>query len=214
MSANLVLTDHETLADLETFVQRAKRIDAGGAIRLVAHGAVLAAYVVVLHGVGLPTVLGLRVAQLAEPSDVDLTVELTALTARFARAEAESRVLPLPPAQVVGAGWAGVSPPRGGWEAVGELAAEAVREVARSGIAAVAGADALAAPSARAAAWGAPWAEAGGAPRGLALGAELLGFIPVSDGDQVGSVTVHRNGTWWRGTTGRGHVLARRSLMG
>ncbi len=57
------------LADLRTFVTRAKSID-DGAIRLQATGNVLAAYVCVLRprilGESTPTILGLRTMALAE----------------------------------------------------------------------------------------------------------------------------------------------------
>jgi hypothetical protein len=79
----LVLPDVAALTDLQTFVGRAKQVDPGGAIRMVAHGEVLAVYAGALHGGGGPTVLALRVLTLAEPSEADVTVPLAALADRF-----------------------------------------------------------------------------------------------------------------------------------
>lgn len=83
-TAELVLPDVATLSDLQTFVGRAKQVEPGGAIRLIAHGAVLAVYASALHGGGAPTVLALRVLTLEEPSEADVTVPLAALSDRFA----------------------------------------------------------------------------------------------------------------------------------
>jgi hypothetical protein len=202
----LVLADEATARDLSTFVSRARRMDGEGAVRLVAHGPVLAAYVGVLHGAGGPTVLGLRVAALAEPADVDVTVALAAVGDRLARAEAGAR-LPLPP---VGhsAAWAGVSPPRSGWSPAGTLGADEVRRAAAAGVRGVAagvpaGAGASAVAQLRAAVWGRPLPGAEDVPSGAALAADALGFL----GDEP--VSVFATGPWRRLTTGRGHVLAR-----
>src|ERR1700712_4796498 len=84
----LRLADPGTAADLRTYVTRARTAD-DGAIRLSAHGTVLAAYVAVLRpkllGEGTPTVLGLRTMALAESADVDVTVPLSAVADRLAR---------------------------------------------------------------------------------------------------------------------------------
>jgi hypothetical protein len=164
-----------------------------------------------------------------------MTVELSALTSRFARAEPGAVALPLPPAQMAGVRWAGVSPPRSGWEPAAELSVEQVRELAASGIAAVAGASPVETVGIRSQVWGRDWADAGGAPAGLAFGAEALGFLPTRTPTRtpaqtpaqtaarrdtafsthpLAEFTVHRHGSWWRLTTPRGYVLARQSLLG
>src|SRR5437764_10583894 len=95
----LTLPDADALADLATFVGRARRVDPDGACRLVASGTVVAAYVSPVHGGGGPTVLGLRVLALAAPADLDATVPLAALLDRFPRVrpDAGSVALPVPP---------------------------------------------------------------------------------------------------------------------
>ena len=85
---NLAFPDARSLADLGSYAARAKVLDEDGAIRLVASGSTLAAYVGVLPGRGLMgegAVLGLRVMALAEPAQVDVTVPLGAVTDRTAR---------------------------------------------------------------------------------------------------------------------------------
>lgn len=212
-----VLADAAAVADLRTFVQRARRVDAQGAVRLVAVGDVLAAYTAALHGPGLPTVLALRLARLAEPCEADVTVELTALSSRFARLEAVGPgagpvELPVPPVQLTSVAWAGVTPPRSGWAPAATLTDDQVRACARAGIEAVATAGPLDALSIRTTTWGAAWADGAGAPTGAAFGAHAFGFVPPAP--STGVATVHRLGPWWRLSTARGHVLARRSMLG
>ena len=96
----LVLADAGTLADLRTFVTRARTAD-DGAIRLQGAGHVLAAYVCVMRakllGEGTPTVLGLRTMALAAPSSIDVTVSLASVADRLARMDGDDVRLPVPP---------------------------------------------------------------------------------------------------------------------
>lgn len=215
-AAALLLPDAAAAADLATFVGRAKRVDPDGAARLVGHGDVLAVYVSPVHGGGGPTVLGLRTVALAAPADVDVTVPLAALTDRFARpAGAGDGPVPLavPPAPAAGVAWAGVAPPRRGWDAVGLLDAGVLGAVAAAGIAEVAagapsGSGGQAVARLRAAVWGRPLAGQG-CPAGVAFVAEALGFL----GDDE-PAALYAAGPWWRLTTARGHVLARRPALG
>jgi hypothetical protein len=209
----LTLPDAEALADLATYVGRAHRVDPDGACRLVASGAVLAAYVSPVHGGGGPTVLGLRVLALAAPADLDATVALAALLDRFPRARASAEGLAVPPVAAV-ATWAGVTPPRAGWDAVGLLDAPALRESAAGGVreitAGVPGeAAAQAVAQLRARVWGRPLApDLPDVPAGTAFAADALGFL-----DDAEPVALYRAGPWVRATTRRGHVLARRPSL-
>ncbi len=211
----LTLPDAEALADLETFVGRARRVDPDGACRLVAAGTVLAAYVSPVHGGGGPTVLGLRVLVLAAPADLDATVALAALLDRFPRVhpDAGSAALPVPPVPAV-ATWAGVTPPRSGWDAVGLLDAPALRASAAAGVHEIAAgvpaeAGALAVARLRAQIWGRPLApDLPDVPAGAAFAADALGFL-----DDAEPVALYRAGPWVRATTRRGHVLARRPSL-
>jgi len=235
----LLLPDVAALTDLQTFVGRAKQVDAGGAVRMVAHDQVLAVYASALHGGGGPTVLVLRVLGLAEPSAVDVTVSLAALTDRFAltdRVLAPARLgaqnigvplrLSVPPTTVTGATWAGLLPPRVGWSREGALRVRDLRAAARAGIDEVAAgtgqvSGAAAVAKLRALVWGRPLPGQSELPTGTAFAAEAFGFLGGrsrrdSDLDEVFDQTVdpdavglYRAGRWWRLSTQRGHVLVR-----
>jgi hypothetical protein len=239
MTADLVLPDPAALTDLQTFVGRAKQIDPGGAVRLAAHGLVLAIYAGALHGAGAPTVLAMRVLALDEPSDVDVTVPVAAMTDRFALTErtlASQRLIPpnagpirlsLPSMTATGATWAGMVPPRTGWSVEGVLRISDLRRAARAGIDEVAAGTpqivgAAAVAKLRALVWGRPLPGHTELPAGTAFAAEVFGFLGSSrssggvDADEVfdqeanqDAVSLHRAGRWWRLSTTRGHVLAR-----
>ncbi|MGZ4649551.1 MAG: hypothetical protein ACXV3A_03290 [Kineosporiaceae bacterium] len=235
MSPELTLPDRQALHDLETFLGRARRVDPDGACRLVVTGGVLAVYVSPVHGGGGPTVLGLRVLALApaaqpgcesepepvpEPAGLDVTVALSALLDRFARVPPSSDPpvpLSLPPAAVTAA-WAGVAPPRSGWDALGLLDAARLRATAAAGVREIAdgvpsGAGAAAVARLRGQVWGRALAEEpadvpADVPAGVAFAAEALGFL-----DDAEPVALYRLRPWVRATTRRGHVLARRPAL-
>jgi hypothetical protein len=201
--------------DLATFVGRAQRIDPDGCARLVASGPVLAAYASPVHGAGGPTVLALRVHGLMEPAEVDVTVPLVALSDRFARLQRVSgpRRLALPPSQPASAPWAGLSAPRSGWTAVGEIGAEDLADVARRGseeitAGAPTGSGAAAVARLRARVWGRPLGQHPDVPAGAAFVVDAFGFAAPDE-----PVQIHANGSWRRLTTPRGHVLSRPTLL-
>jgi hypothetical protein len=214
----LLLPDAEALGDFETFVGRARRVDPDGAARLVASGEVLAAYVSPVHGGNGPVVLGLRVLGLAQPAALDVTVPLAALLDRFGRArQAASAPYPLPvPPTRANAAWAGVAPPRSGWDADGLLDAAVLRAAADRGVREIAdgvpsGAGAQAVAQLRARVWGrplSPESDVPDVPAGVAFAADALGFL-----DDAEPVALYRRAPWVRATTRRGHVLARRPAL-
>ncbi|MFP5368474.1 MAG: hypothetical protein ACLGIS_16870, partial [Actinomycetes bacterium] len=132
LTSSFRFADPSDLADLKTFVTRAKAID-DGAIRLQGAGSVLAAYVCVLRprllGESTPTILGLRTMALAEPSGTDVTVALSAVLDRLARAGGDDVELPVPPSTITES-WTGVGAPRSGWELVGHRSDAALRAAA------------------------------------------------------------------------------------
>lgn len=207
----LRLADPRALADLATFVARAKRVDPDGAARLAGTGDVLAVYVSPVHGSGAPTVLGLRTLALAGEHRVDTVVPLAALSDRLARDGVTE--LAVPPVQATGVQWAGVSPPRSGWAAWGQVASVVLASAARAGVEEVAagsGAAAAGAPAVarlRAAVWGRPVPGTPDLPAGVAFAADALGFLADDD------VAVFGSGPWWRASTSRGHVLARQPIL-
>lgn len=212
VTRQLHLADAETRRDLATYVSRARRVDPDGAGRLVAAGGVLAAYVSPVHGAQGPTVLGLRTAALADSAaELDVTVPLAALGDRLASADGVE--LPVPPMQATEATWAGVSPPRSGWELRTALDPADLVRAARAGIEEIA----AAVPEAvgghlvaqvRAQVWGRELPTLPGVATGAAFAADALGFL---DPDQP--VAVRRAGPWWRLSTTRGHVLVRAALL-
>ncbi|KSU77960.1 hypothetical protein GA0061083_1895 [Pseudarthrobacter enclensis] len=209
LTSSFRFADPRDLADLRTFATRAKAID-DGAIRLQAAGSVIAAYVCVLRprilGESTPTILGLRTMALAAPSETDVTVPLSAVLDRLARARTDDAELPVPPTTVTES-WTGVGAPRSGWELLGSVPDAALKDAAEAGIAEVArlvpdspGAHMV--NNARAAVWGRPF-DGTGLPAGAAFAALALGFL--ADGDQK----LYRAGRWFRLSGSRGHVLAR-----
>jgi hypothetical protein len=212
LAQSLILADPSTVADLRTFVGRARAAD-DGAVRLQANGTILAAYVCLLRprllGEGTPTVLGLRTMALSEPAEADVTVPLAAVSDRLARMGEQSTILSLPPQELKEA-WAGMSPPRGGWVSAGTLDGGVLLELARSGIAEVAAIipdkpGALIVNNARAAVWGRPIDGLDPhVPAGAAFAAYALGFAVA--GREIG---VFRSARWTRLSGPGGHVLVR-----
>lgn len=216
----LTFADGETLADLGTLVARARSLEPEGAIRLQARGGVLAAWVCVVPGQGLTgsgLVLGLRTMALAGEQDLDVTVALAAMGDRFARRSTNGEAgttLQVPPAEV-SPRWAGVLPPRGGWEPVGTVGTADLLAAAEEGIAEVAqgapeGSGAAAVGMLRSRVWSREVLDASGAPTGAPAGAGLaarvLGF---ARGGDERSASVHRHGAWTRVSLPAGHVLSR-----
>lgn len=210
LTGSLRFADPRDLADLRTYVTRAKSID-DGAVRLQAAGTVLAAYVCVLRpralGDDTPTILGLRTSALAEEAAADVTVSLSSVLDRLARSGTDDVELPLPPTTVTES-WAGIGAPRSGWEPLGEVSDAELASVAETGIAEVArvvpeqaGAHMVAA--ARASVWGREMPGRQGVPAGAAFGAFALGFL--GDGEH----RLFRNGNWYRLSGSRGHILVR-----
>ena len=222
MTSSLRLLDPQTFADLGVYVARARRLAEDGAARMVGHGPVLAVYVAPLHGGGGPTVLGLRTLALAEPSSLDATVALAALGDRLAAVpdpgwSGAGVPLAVPPTSATGASWAGVSPPRSGWDPVGLVEPQLLRDVAAAGIAQVAdgtpdAAGAQAVARLRALVWGAQIPGMPGVPAGVAFAVEALGFL--GQGPDAEPAALLRSGPWVRLTTAAGHVLGRRPALG
>lgn len=207
MSPRLLFADAESAADALTFAGRAARFTDEG-LRLVASGGVLAMTAAPLAPRGFgdptPTVLALRTLA-ADPELVcDLVVEASALSA----VDDDRRALALPDTALAPA-WAGITPPRTGWDRRPGIEAATLAAKAQGGIARVsdavptdAGEDVV--RTVRAAVWGAPDDELGGLPAGVAFAALSLGFISGTE-----TARVFASGPWTRITLDRGHVLVR-----
>jgi len=204
----LRFADSETVEDLKAYVNRARSLDADGAIRLQSHGVALAVYVGVLPGHGLMgagAIMGLRVIALTEPADVDVTVSLVSVSERIARRGITSLSIPPTTVQV---GWAALAPPRKNWEAVGNLSRADLKAAATKGIAEIAqgtpeGAGAQAVAALRQQVWTRDTPTIPPIPSGAAFAAYTLGFLTPTN------ARVFAQGHWTRLSTATGHVLMR-----
>ena len=208
----VVLEDQETVADLATFLSRARSIE-DGAVMMQAAGNALALYVPVLYpeflGDSVPTVLGMRAVRLSVPAKAQGVYAISALTERLARMGTASLELSVPPAEV-NASWAGQHVPRGGWDAVATLSddmlvAEAVRGMGVVAQALPENAGRPVLKTVRARIWSSPVEGVEAAmPLAMAFGAQALGFLREGE-----SSTLFSSGAWLRlGSTG-GNVVAR-----
>lgn len=204
MPHHLLLADPDTAKDVLTFVGRATRITDDG-VRLQASNGVLALTTAALAPHSLfdstPTVLAMRIVHADPELECDIVVDqLSAADDPLQLVLPESGLSPA---------WAGVAPPRGGWEPASTLSASMIAQRAQWGISAVArgatpGSGEEAVRALRAAIWGEPDEDLDGLPRGVAFAADALGFI---SGEE--QVPVMRSGRWTRLAFRRGHVLAR-----
>ncbi|MCB5170300.1 hypothetical protein LG634_36585 [Streptomyces bambusae] len=128
MTDLLRFADAGEAADLAAFLGRLVHYDRAAAVRLQAGGGALAVF-------GRPPsfeVLAIRTARLAEPARLDLTVSAGELLEGVDEAAGTAPV----PAAVTGPPWAGVLPPRGGWQQVPGLpGADAMRTAVAAAVA-------------------------------------------------------------------------------
>jgi hypothetical protein len=146
----------------------------------------------------------MRVSAIDPELECDLVVEASALLP--APDDASAVVLP---ETATSPAWAGISPPRSGWEQTDAIDAAVLASRAQYGVAAVAdslptdaGEDVV--RTVRAQVWGQHDEALGGLPLGTAFAAFALGFI--AGGEEA---PVRRSGAWTRVTLARGHVLVR-----
>ncbi|NQX10090.1 hypothetical protein HQQ80_00425 [Microbacteriaceae bacterium VKM Ac-2855] len=220
MSPSFSLADPLSLSDLRVFLGRSARVE-DGAVRMIADANVLAVYTPVLYPRGIldrsATVLGLRVFALTETTGFDRVVPIRALSDRLARLQwepggADGKPVLLPEGEDATAGvWAGISPPRGGWQRSATADAAVLERVARAGIDEIAaavptGVGEQIVTRVRSTVWGRPIDEFAELPAGAAFAAFALGFLDAAD-----PVAVFQSGAWHRLTSRRGHVLVRRA---
>ncbi|WP_237186127.1 transcriptional regulator [Rothia nasimurium] len=211
----IYLPDARTARDMATYLTRARSVDPQAAVRLQANGDVLGISVCVLAPETLldstPTIIGLRAIKLAQPAEVDLTVEAAALLDRLARIEEAGLALALPPVTVT-APWVGRTVPRSGWEKKGFYLSDHARAAAQEGISAVDGAlpanpgHAVVA-TVRSRIWSSPLAApdtTADLPTGAAFALEVLGFLPPRATEPM---PVFTSGRWARISARAGHVL-------
>ena len=225
MSQSFFLVDSLAVSDLQVYLSRAGRVE-DGSVRLIGGSGVLAVYTAILYPRGLldqtPTVLGLRTFAIQPGVAFDAVVPMRSLLDRLARitetlgagsADSDAPSGPVEvrmPLEVSTVTWAGISPPRGGWRAVGETGYDVLAPTAKAGIAEVAeaipsGTGEQLVQRVRAEVWGRPIDGLEYVPAGAAFAAESLGFLAQDE-----PITIHETGPWTRLTTRRGHILIRR----
>jgi len=218
MSQSFSLTDSQSLSDLTVFLLRSSRV-LDGSVRLIASERVLAVYTAIFHPRGLldtsPTVLGLRTFELSEPVEFDKVVPMRSLVERLKRLESTARDLSLQvivtvPLEVNTVTWAGISPPKGGWEPHGQTTASHLEAAARAGIDEVAaavpeGAGELIVDRVRSEVWGRQVDGLEFVPTGAGFAAFSLGFLANDE-----PIQLLESGLWTRLSTSRGHILVRR----
>ncbi len=206
MSEHLVFPDARAAADALTFAGRAAKLTED-AVRLQADSGVLVMTAAPLAPKGLgdatPTILALRMLPVDPELECDIVVTATGLAATE-----DSAALSLPDTGLAPA-WAGVSPPRGGWQRTGTVDAATLAARSRAGIAEVA--ETLPADSGedivrmvRARVWGAVDADLAGLPAGASFAAATMGFISGAEEAPLLSA-----GGWRRLSLTRGHVIVR-----
>lgn len=207
MSQRLLLADPQAAADVLTFARRAAPLG-DGAVRLRAARGILVISDAPLAPRTLldatPTVLGMRMLRADPELECDLVVPADALTAA-----ADDPVAIVLPELGLAPAWAGIAPPRGGWEQTATVPADVLAATAEAGIAEVArqvptdaGEDVVRAV--RAAVWGRPDERLDDLPRGAAFTAFALGFILGEE-----TAVIRRTAGWARLTLARGHVAVR-----
>ena len=210
--ADFILEDDHAVKDLTQFLQRLERAGAGETRlrgdqdRLSVMGSTLAP-----RHLDDPTPLVLvhRGVRLAQPiaNNFDVVVDTRSILDRLARLTAPPFTVPVPPMNLQ-AIWAGVTPPRSGWERTGSLDATSVTHVAEEGAKRVAsllpenpGQPLV--DQARLTVWSLEMAP--GVPAGAAFALDALGFVR-----DESPVRLHRNHTWTRLSTPYGEVFVRR----
>jgi len=222
MSQSFSLQDPLAVSDLHVYLSRAERVE-DGSVRLIAGSGVLAAYSAILYPHGLldstPTVLGLRTFATDTSVGFDAVVPLRSLLDRLARLQGADLPAGEPvgvrmPLEVSTVTWAGISPPRGGWLKVGEVAPGLLQRTADAGIAEVAetiptGTGEQLVQRVRGEVWSRPIEGLDYVPAGAAFAAVSLGFLGQPDEGEV--ISVLETGPWTRLSLRRGHVLVRRA---
>lgn len=214
MNSPLVFKDARDLDDLRSFLTRARKLDTDGVVRFRAFGEVLAVYVSPIYSGSLladgPTVIGLRTIPLAGSNETDSVVPIEAVLDRLPKT-GEANYLELPEIRAMAA-WTGITPPRAGWESVGEIPEAQITQWAKEGIKEVAetlpeSVGSSIAAKVRLGIWGRTVSLEYNLPAGSAFVAAGLGFLSKDE-----QVRVFRAHGWVRLSSTFGHVLAKESF--
>ncbi|MFF7351593.1 MULTISPECIES: hypothetical protein [Streptomyces] len=215
----LHLADETEAADLAAFLSRLLHYDRGAAVRLQAAGTALAVF-------GRPPsfeVLAVRAVRLAKPYEngLDVTLDVTVSAGEFLEGVDERAATATVPAAVTGPPWAGVLPPRGGWQAEPGLPApDALRATVAAAVAEFRSRTQELAPDGRTRAeldrigrdiWSREIAGTG-LPVRAVHAAQSLGFLRPGAGPA--DTGLFSSGAWLRLRTPYGSVAVRRAGLG
>nr|WSZ96043.1 hypothetical protein OH820_10605 [Streptomyces sp. NBC_00857] len=217
----LEFADAREAADLGAFLARLIHYDRAAAVRLQAGGGALAVF-------GRPVsfeVLAIRTARLAAPYELDVTVSAGELLESLDESAGRAMI----PAAVTGPPWAGMLPPRGGWQQVAGLPGEeAIRGALAAAVAEFRARDEQLAPDDRTRAerdrigreiWSRTLGDTG-LPLRAAHAAQSLGFlrpvrarVPAAAAPEE-PVALLASGNWLRLRTPYGSIAVRRAGLG
>lgn len=209
MTNVLTLPDDNARADLVTFLKRALQFSDQG-VRFRSHAGLALVSVPVTASSGLmdvgSTILGMRVMRLSTEAEFDSVVTVAAsISALEDGADLELSSGVNVPA------WAAISPPRSGWEHVGDVDVQTVKAAAETTHSEVTrllpdSAGEAIVRRVRREVWADPVHAMPDLTRGSAVALDGLGFLA------RGPVRVTASGPWVRASTPLGDVLEKRAL--
>lgn len=222
----LHLADGGEAADVAAFLARLLHYDRGAAVRLQAAGTALAVF-------GRPPsfeVLAIRAARLAKPYEngLDVALDVTVSAGELLETVDESAATLTVPGAVTGPPWAGVLPPRGGWQPEPGLPApDALRAMVLAGIAEFRSRTQELTPELRTRAeldrigreiWTRPVGDTR-LPVRAVHAAQSLGFLRPAQGAQASAsgevpLALVSSGPWLRLRTAHGSIAVRRAGLG
>ncbi|MFJ3770460.1 hypothetical protein ACIPX0_02045 [Streptomyces sp. NPDC090075] len=219
----LHLADEGETADLAAFLSRLLHYDRSAAVRLQAAGTALAVF-------GRPPsfeVLAIRAVRLAKPYEdgLDVTLDVTVSAGELLESLDEPAATAAVPGTVTGPPWAGVLPPRGGWQPEPGLPVpQALRATVAAAVREFRSRTQELAPDGRTRAeldrigrdiWS---RTVGGTPLPVRAvhAAQSLGFLrpTAATGDAAGEAVLLSSGAWLRLRTPFGSVAVRRAGLG
>ncbi|MFF5141994.1 hypothetical protein ACFY6U_20060 [Streptomyces sp. NPDC013157] len=218
----LHLADDGETADLAAFLSRLLHYDRSAAVRLQAAGTALAVF-------GRPPsfeVLAIRAVRLAKPYEdgLDVTLDVTVSAGELLESVDEPAATATVPGAVTGPPWAGVLPPRGGWQPEPGLPApQALRATVAAAVREFRSRTQELAPDGRTRAeldrigrdiWS---RTVGGTPLPVRAvhAAQSLGFLrPAAATDTADEVVLLSSGAWLRLRTPYGSIAVRRAGLG
>ena len=214
MTNTIRYLDQRDIADLSSYLTRARKLDDDGCVKFRAFGDILAVYVSPIFSGSLmgdgPTVLGLRTMKI-EKAELDATFTIASIQERLASPAVEGMQLELPQ-ESTRAAWSGVTPPRQDWEESGTVSQAQISQWAKDGIAEVANTlpssvGSSIAAKVRLGIWGKTVSLEFHLPGAAAFAMAGLGFMQKDE-----EIKVYTAKGWVRLSSAHGHVLSKQSF--